>query len=100
MAAVSEMNLWIISAETGRVLEVITNPVLNKKKPFVFKTCRFGRGAFSNVLYTSVNGDKHQKPFVCMWDTSNWSRIRTLTVGPRPISACTVRYAFQNMERL
>ncbi|GJJ68831.1 prolactin regulatory element-binding protein [Entomortierella parvispora] len=90
LAAVSEMNLWIISAETGRVLEVITNPVLNKKKPFVFKTCRFGRGAFSNVLYTSVNGDKHQKPFVCMWDASNWTRIRTLTVGSRPISACTV----------
>ncbi|KAG0315278.1 hypothetical protein BGZ97_008410 [Linnemannia gamsii] len=90
IAAVSAMNLWIISAETGRVLEVITNPVLNKKKPFVFRTCRFGRGAFSNILYTVVNGDRNQKPFVCMWDATKWSRIRTLTVGPKPITTCTI----------
>ncbi|KAF9283399.1 WD40-repeat-containing domain protein [Linnemannia elongata] len=90
IAAVSAMNLWIISAETGRVLEVITNPVLNKKKPFVFRTCRFGRGAFSNILYTVVNGDRNQKPFVCMWDASKWTRIRTLTVGSKPITTCTI----------
>ncbi|KAF9181758.1 hypothetical protein BGZ51_005224 [Haplosporangium sp. Z 767] len=90
LSAVSTQNLWIISTETGRVLELITNPVLNKKKPFEFRTCRFGRGAFVNILYTVVNGEKNQKPFVCMWDTSNWTRIRTLAVGPRPITACAL----------
>ncbi|KAF9907341.1 hypothetical protein BX616_000458 [Lobosporangium transversale] len=90
IAVVSAQNLWIISTAKGRVLEAITNPVLNKKKPFVFRTCRFGRGAFSNVLYTVVNGDNKQKPFVCMWDASNWTRIRTLTIGSRPITACTI----------
>ncbi|KAG0370235.1 hypothetical protein BGZ54_007136 [Gamsiella multidivaricata] len=90
IAAVSAQNLWIIAAGTGRVLEVITNPVLNKKKPFEFRTCRFGRGAFANILYTVVNGDKSQKPFVCMWSTTTWTRVRTLAVGPRPITACTI----------
>ncbi|KAG9324487.1 hypothetical protein KVV02_006081 [Mortierella alpina] len=90
LAAVSSQNLWIISTETGRVLEVITNPVLNKSKPHEFRICRFGRGAFSNILYTAVNGDKNKKPFVCMWDASKWTRIRTLTVGPKPITACAM----------
>ncbi|KAI8602483.1 WD40-repeat-containing domain protein [Dissophora ornata] len=90
IAAVSSQNLWIIAADTGRVVETITNPVLNKKKPFEFMTCRFGRGAFSDILYTAVNGDKKQRPFVCMWMTSKWTRIRTLSVGSKPISACTV----------
>ncbi|KAG0262082.1 hypothetical protein BG011_000357 [Mortierella polycephala] len=90
LSAVSTQNLWIISTENGRVLELITNPVLNKKKPFEFRTCRFGRGAFVSILYTVVNGEKNRKPFVCMWDTSNWTRIRTLAVGPRPITACAM----------
>ncbi|KAI1321598.1 hypothetical protein EDD11_003078 [Mortierella claussenii] len=90
IAAVSAQNLWIIAADTGRVLEVITNPVLNKKKRFEFRICRFGRGAFSNILYTVVNGEKNQKPFVCMWDTTNWMRIRTLTVGSQPITTSTI----------
>ncbi|KAG0036383.1 hypothetical protein BGZ82_004289 [Podila clonocystis] len=90
IAAVSAQNLWIISAETGKVLEVITNPVLNQTRPFQFRSCRFGRGPFANILYTVVNGGATQKPFVCMWDTANWSRIRTLTVGQKPITACAI----------
>ncbi|KAF9198837.1 hypothetical protein BGZ49_000231 [Haplosporangium sp. Z 27] len=90
LAAVSCQNLWIISAKTGRVLEVITNPVLHKKKPFEFRKCRFGKGLFSSTLYTIVNGDKNQKPFVCKWDTRTWTRSRTSTVGSKPITSCTV----------
>ncbi|KAF9408811.1 hypothetical protein BGZ94_002183 [Podila epigama] len=90
IAAVSAQNLWIMSAESGKVLEVITNPVLNQKRPFQFRSCRFGRGPFAGILYTIVNGGASQKPFVCMWDATNWTRIRTLTVGQKPITACTI----------
>ncbi|KAF9976386.1 hypothetical protein BGZ73_008664 [Actinomortierella ambigua] len=89
LAVVSEQNMWIISTETGKVLEVITNPVHSKKK-FNFRACRFGRGPFSDVLYTVVNGPPRQKPFVCIWDAARWVRIRTMTVGPRPITSCTL----------
>ncbi|KAF9352153.1 hypothetical protein BGX26_009985 [Mortierella sp. AD094] len=90
IAAVSSQNLWIIAAKTGRVLEVITNPVLNKKKPFEFRKCRFGTGLSSKILYTAVNGDKNQKPFVCKWDTTTWTRTRTMTIGSRPITSCAI----------
>ncbi|KAF9992775.1 hypothetical protein BGZ65_011814, partial [Modicella reniformis] len=89
IVAVSSQNMWIIATDTGRILEAITNPVWNKK-PFEFRICRFGRGSFSSILYTVVNGDKNRKPFVCMWSTVSWTRIRTVPVGPRPITACTV----------
>ncbi|KAF9578926.1 hypothetical protein BGW38_005034, partial [Lunasporangiospora selenospora] len=90
IAAVSSQNLWIISTEKGAVVEAITNPVLNQKKACQFRFCRFGRGAFNNVLYTIVNGTASQKPFVCMWDATNWTRLRTLTVGSKPIMTCAV----------
>ncbi|KAF9113531.1 hypothetical protein BGX27_001341 [Mortierella sp. AM989] len=90
IAVVSSQNLWIISGKTGQVLEVITNPVLNKNKPFEFRKCRFGVGLFSNTLYTAVNGDKNQKPFVCMWGTNTWTRTRTMTIGTKPITSCTI----------
>ncbi|KAG0244788.1 hypothetical protein BGW41_006346 [Actinomortierella wolfii] len=89
MAVISEQNLWIFSTETGKVLEVITNPVHSKKK-FNFRACRFGRGPFRQVLYTVVNGPPKQKPFVCIWDAERWIRLRTMTVGPRPITSCAL----------
>ncbi|KAG0234428.1 hypothetical protein BGW42_006638 [Actinomortierella wolfii] len=88
-ALISEQNLWIFSTETGKVLEVITNPVHSKKK-FNFRACRFGRGPFRQVLYTVVNGPPKQKPFVCIWDAERWIRLRTMTVGPRPITSCAL----------
>ncbi|KAG0003223.1 hypothetical protein BGZ80_010995 [Entomortierella chlamydospora] len=90
IAAVSSQNLWIIDAKTGKVLEVITNPVFNKKKRFEFRKARFGNGLFSKILYTVVNGDKNQKPFVCKWDSTTWTRSRTMTIGSKPITACAI----------
>ncbi|KAK3825956.1 MAG: WD40-repeat-containing domain protein [Benniella sp.] len=90
LAVVSAKNMWIISAESGLVVETITNPVWNKKKPHEFRICRFGRGPLSHILYTVVNGDKNRKPFVCMWSTTKWTRVRTVPVGPRPITVCSV----------
>ncbi|KAG0220813.1 quinon protein alcohol dehydrogenase-like superfamily [Mortierella sp. GBAus27b] len=90
IAVVSAKNMWIIASDTGLVLETITNPVLNKKTSYEFRTCQFGHGAFSNILYTVVNGERQRKPFVCMWNTTNWTRIRTAPVGPKPITVCAI----------
>ncbi|KAF9170922.1 hypothetical protein BGX21_008761 [Mortierella sp. AD011] len=90
VAAVSAQTLWIISAATGEVLKTIPSPVLDKNKPSQFRKCRFGKGEFTNILYTVNNGEKKRKPFVCLWDTSNWTKIRSLTVGPKPITACAL----------
>ncbi|KAF9436548.1 hypothetical protein BGZ76_003636 [Entomortierella beljakovae] len=92
IAVVSTQNLWIVSAKTGRVLEVITNPVLNKRKVFEFRKCRFGTGMYANVLYTVVNGGKNSRPFICMWNTATWTRIRTLTVGAKPVTALAISH--------
>ncbi|KAF8978887.1 hypothetical protein BGZ46_006051 [Entomortierella lignicola] len=90
IAAVSERTLWIISTETGEVVKTIASPVLDKNKASQFRKCRFGKGEFTNILYTVNNGEKKRKPFVCLWDTSNWTRIRAVTVGPKPITACSL----------
>ncbi|KAF9110883.1 hypothetical protein BGX27_005751 [Mortierella sp. AM989] len=90
IAVISAQTLWIISTETGKVLKTISSPVTSNKKPCQFRKCRFGRGEFTNILYTVNNGEKKAKPYVCMWDASTWTNIRNLTVGPKPITAFTL----------
>ncbi|KAF9432489.1 hypothetical protein BGZ76_010715 [Entomortierella beljakovae] len=89
IAVVSAQQLWIISAESGKILKTIANPNAGKKNA-QFRKCRFGRGEFTNTLYTVVNGEKKAKPSVCLWDATNWTLTRTFTVGPKPITECAI----------
>lgn len=79
---------------TTKVLQTISDPLVQKTPGASFRFAKFGKGIHVGRLYTVTNSGPPQKKkgarpgFLTAWDTNSWKVIRTVTLADKPITAC------------
>ncbi|TIC45522.1 WD40 repeat-like protein [Wallemia mellicola] len=79
---------------TTKVLQTISDPLVQKTSGASFRFAKFGKGIHVGRLYTVTNSGPPQKKkgarpgFLTVWDTNTWKVIRTVTLADKPVTAC------------
>ncbi|OLY83675.1 SEC12-like protein 2, partial [Smittium mucronatum] len=87
LAVVTKLELLVINSNNGTKVQIINEPKTSSGENVVFRSLKFGNSPRTqNRLYTALNSIKKKDSYITVWNTKEWSKVKTKFISNSPIT--------------
>lgn len=88
---VQDKQITIWDLRSGKVLDSLDSPMVNKDQAGSFRYCKFGRETSFGYAFAVVNTKDRKGAYVCKVAASSFGKVMIRWVHSKPITAFSIR---------